>query len=292
MFKSLFTKRNSDVRKNAESSDVQIVEQIHKEFNTASDDAYNEALSIINGTSTEALEKIEKLKRFGFTKSSDITGTKKQVAAFHASKKRSEMLTYYREKYPQYKFISNEDVVRICKKYALLCGPTSSFVGSVPDKNLKEIEKFRILTEEFLYATTILKIDFRYDTPKSNTEEVWKVLKKIGVLYSPSRLYDSDAMARISEECSNHGVNASNIRNVTIRSERDDVFMICAPAKDFDGRDLERDGSFLNKSHEIIMTKQPVPDPVVLKRVKDGFLIVTAWGLEASDPLVVNEKMN
>ena len=36
----------------------------------------------------------------------------------------------------------------------------------------------------------------------------------------------------------------------------------------------------------------PVPDPVVLKEVKGGFLIVTAWGDEASDPNVVNEINN
>jgi hypothetical protein len=36
-----------------------------------------------------------------------------------------------------------------------------------------------------------------------------------------------------------------------------------------------------------------VPDPIVLWPIEDNFyLIVTAWGDEASDPLVVNHKMN
>jgi hypothetical protein len=38
--------------------------------------------------------------------------------------------------------------------------------------------------------------------------------------------------------------------------------------------------------------KQAIPDPVVLKAVKDGYLILAAWGDEASDPIVVNEINN
>jgi len=34
------------------------------------------------------------------------------------------------------------------------------------------------------------------------------------------------------------------------------------------------------------------PDPVVLYPVEKGYIIVTAWGDEASDPLVANEQMN
>jgi len=33
-------------------------------------------------------------------------------------------------------------------------------------------------------------------------------------------------------------------------------------------------------------------DPVVLQPVKGGYLIITAWGDEASDELVVNQKFN
>ena len=35
-----------------------------------------------------------------------------------------------------------------------------------------------------------------------------------------------------------------------------------------------------------------VEDPILTKKVKHGRLIVTAWGDEASDPAVVNERMN
>lgn len=35
-----------------------------------------------------------------------------------------------------------------------------------------------------------------------------------------------------------------------------------------------------------------VPDPVVLQQVKGGYLIITAWGDEASDENVVNQLFN
>ena len=38
--------------------------------------------------------------------------------------------------------------------------------------------------------------------------------------------------------------------------------------------------------------KATAPDPIVLQRVERGYLIITAWGDEASDPIVVNSKNN
>ena len=59
--------------------------------------------------------------------------------------------------------------------------------------------------------------------------------------------------------------------------------LICAPQDDFD-----------MKNHEVKDNKlvKKVPDPVVLCPVRLGYLIITAWGDEASDPLVLNEKNN
>ena len=40
------------------------------------------------------------------------------------------------------------------------------------------------------------------------------------------------------------------------------------------------------------LLRKHIPDPVVLQPVKGGYLIITAWGDEASDEIVVNQKMN
>lgn len=59
-------------------------------------------------------------------------------------------------------------------------------------------------------------------------------------------------------------------------------FWICAPVKDIDTEGLTQVG------HTLVN----VDDPIVLHPVEGGFLIVAAWGPEASDENVVNEKMN
>jgi hypothetical protein len=58
---------------------------------------------------------------------------------------------------------------------------------------------------------------------------------------------------------------------------------ICAPVKDFD-----MEGKVVN-GYKVI--NKPAPDPVVLHAVKGGYLIVCAWGDEASDPMITNERM-
>lgn len=63
---------------------------------------------------------------------------------------------------------------------------------------------------------------------------------------------------------------------------------IAAPRKDFNMTDME--------VRDFKIQKIEIPDPVVLCPVlhkgTKHYLIVTAWGPEASDDLVVNQKMN
>lgn len=58
-------------------------------------------------------------------------------------------------------------------------------------------------------------------------------------------------------------------------------FYICAPPKDMKQEGYSLKGAFLVKD-----------DPIVLLKLQKGYLIIAAWGDEASDPLVVNEKLN
>jgi hypothetical protein len=60
-------------------------------------------------------------------------------------------------------------------------------------------------------------------------------------------------------------------------------FFICAPKKDMSAEGMKLTGSFLTKD---------LPDPIVLHFVKDGFLVVSKWGLEGEDASLTNENMN
>jgi len=57
--------------------------------------------------------------------------------------------------------------------------------------------------------------------------------------------------------------------------------LIIAPEHKLNTEGKIRDGHILR-----------IKDPIVLQPVEEGYLIVSSWGLEASDELVVNNKMN
>ena len=68
------------------------------------------------------------------------------------------------------------------------------------------------------------------------------------------------------------------------RKPLQELLHIVAPQKDFNMDSYEMSG--------FKVVKKSPPDPIVLFKVAHGFIIVTAWGDEASDPLVMNEKNN
>ncbi len=58
---------------------------------------------------------------------------------------------------------------------------------------------------------------------------------------------------------------------------------ICAPKAD-----MNIEGKIMKG----VFATNPVPDPIVLHYVDDGFLILSKWGLEGQDPMLVNEAHN
>ncbi len=56
--------------------------------------------------------------------------------------------------------------------------------------------------------------------------------------------------------------------------------LICAPFKDMNTENMRLSDDYKLEKH--------IPDPVVLKEVPGGYLIITAWGDESEDPLVKN----
>lgn len=141
--------------------------------------------------------------------------------------------------YPNNKFISWSQARDICKKYGLELTGVENYTGTIPEKNLREIEQFNLREKDAYYD------DF---------EEISK------------REYD-----KLPEEERSYATTGADhhICGYYKAVKRRYGFCICAPKKDIS-----------------------IPDAVVLQTVEDGYLIVTAWGDEAADEIVVNEKMN
>lgn len=230
------------------------VEQIHHEFNTAADNLLIEAKSIIDEANTKDVKKVNRLEALGFKQAGQVIELKPLIQKAQLSKEQIELLAYYQLNYPNNKFITEEQVKTICHKYNLVCGDVNRFKGFVPEKNLKEIEKFKLKGDDGK------EIVYKYGSTIQTLEEWYTQHTKPWV-----------------------------DRNVVVDGRKSlgasKSFQICAPIKDMDISGLELEEGYKLK-------KKLIPDPVVLQPVKGGYLILTAWGDEASDELVVNQKFN
>lgn len=70
-------------------------------------------------------------------------------------------------------------------------------------------------------------------------------------------------------------------KDIILEWPKDPKLLICAPENEM--RDYLQFGRTEN---------EPIPDPVVLQPVINGYLIVASWGDEASDEMVLNPKHN
>ncbi len=288
----------------AKKETKEVIEQIHKEFNTAAEILLAQAEDIISKAEVNT-DKHEKLQKFGFNKSKEMVRLSENINVFNKNKNLANIIKQYQNDYPLNKFITLQQVETICKKYNLLLGETSIYTGFVPQKNLEEIANFQgIKSEHRIYNEHGKKILISIDVQNTEHQQFYKLFnyiieKEIPIncknfneflddAYYIGRELRSDGILNY-EEFSSVGNYKScfkaNLEHRDIYSS--DKLYICAPEKDMDLKDVKKKGFQLFKT-----SKVNFPDPVVLKPIKSGFLILTAWGDEASDPLVLNPINN
>jgi hypothetical protein len=209
-----------------EKSNVELIEDIHNEVYSAHDLLLKEAELILQTPIDESKAKdYEKLMSLGFNSEKNIKEHKEEIQKIEQSKKTKQTIDYYSFKYPFNKFINEDSVVRICEKYGLLLTNVDRFIGSIPEKNQKEIINF--------------KVD-KIDIANSYTKE--------------SQYTTGTGLLIIATK------DQLNMKNARVQG------------------------------HKLVdIVKE---DPIVLQPVKNGYLIVSAWGIEASDKEVQNPKFN
>lgn len=260
MFKLL--KRTPKVENEFEGRSMnEIIEEIHETFYTEVDRLLAEA-RISNSLDTDKqnlIDKHERLKALGFINTKEVKEAKDEVARLKALENENkakadliEAINYFSQKYPLYKFITEESVKKICSKYNLVYGSVDRYIGTVPDENLKHMENFKISEED---SCSLVQRSY------------YGLINK--EFFSPSnKEFGTDIFYHYSiSKCP-----------LEIAAPLKDFNMTNSEVKDFKISDIE------------------ILDPVVLQPVifkdKKYYLIVTAWGLEASDELVVNTLYN
>ena len=244
---------------------VAIIEAIHNEFDSSTDRLLKEAKEILSRDVSTA--KGEELSNLGFVRSKASVQTREIIATKIEKEAVAKHIQYYQQQYPFNKFITEAEVERICNKYGLLCGEAEYYTGDVPDKNIKEISSFKLRNDE---CTKHRCGWFKYGSMFNHSYYVSsnKQDGKYGYVTSSRWGYEIHSVADETQD---------------FHYEKQ-TFKICASVKDFDMNNMRvTDGYKLDKN---------IPDPIVLQPVNGGYLIVSKWGLEASDENLVNEINN
>jgi hypothetical protein len=244
----------------------QLVEEIHENFFTEVDRILASAKisHSMESAKQSLIDKCKRLKELGFENAKEVKEAEpeierlKKLEAENRNKKTLvQAIEYFSVRYPQYKFITEDSVVKICRKYGLVYGDISLYKGYVPEKNLRHIEHFKVEKNDECY------LHLHYNANSGNI---------------------------ISRKYTNIDKH-EKINRISFHKSEKCPLEIAAPIKDFDMK-----GTKVNKFNISKIIKVKIPDPVVLKPVffagKKHYLVVTAWGEEASDEMVVNDRMN
>ena len=201
----------------------ELVTEIHETFDSAADRLIKEAQEIVGTPISEDCNLMEEL---GFTQAKGVGENKERKQQIQKQTHKLEALNKLMQFYPQYKFIHQEDVERICNKYSLVFGESDRYKGEIPLKNLQEIANFKKNLN--LHDEDKCYIQYNIFGQKSNT--IYEMYK----YYQESRIHNQP---------------------VSIESS----FFICAPVKDMELRDRERvQGVYIVKEDPIVL--YPVRD--------------------------------
>lgn len=265
------------------------IEIIHNEFNTAGDKLLKEAQEVLNKQESLDEEKVITLKNLGFVNVPEVKKVEKTRKEKELNQGTIDLILKYSLKYPSHKFITEDKIGEICKKYSLVQGDISLYKGFVPKKNLDEIVKFKqtytfpkmakfeSYNQGFPRKARLIDIDHLIEHKSTHNDYHFLSFKKDGKGFQQSNQdYNGTSWYGSLQDKEGKFIDSGRLEIIS-------GYSICAPIKDMDTTNMELKGYKLERH---------IPDPIVLRAVEGGYLIVTAWGDEASDPIVFNEKLN
>jgi hypothetical protein len=202
--------------------------------------------------------KADFLSKIGFEKSI-ATKLYSAVAENH------NVVNEYAKKYlGQYKFILKPQLERVCEKYNLFVRDTNFFLGDIPEKNIKDIMGFSVFVD---------------DLPITESSK-FKLLENYKHLVRGQN--DFMGLSR------NFRIPIEHFAEMRIGR----FIQIAAIKSLFDEQAFAKSQARILNKPELAAKHQVELDPIVLCETKHGYIIITAWGDEANDELVVNQNHN
>jgi len=279
-------------------SERQVIQEIHDEFDTAEDRLLQQADSLLKElnipTQSGIEKKAERLINLGFVNSEVATKSKslkesadKIKIKIVSTREQAELIRYYKQNYPFQKFLTESELERICKKYNLVFAPVSNYTKDVPEKNICEIEKSPILNTKDTVGIEYLFRAHNQNIKKGCPAHIKKALLS-GIKLRRNHSWEiENSIKEIYNTDYTDCIKYTSFDHDIITVDKSGLF-IAAPQSHFNLNGLTKKGkySFMN------VTITEVKDPIVFRYVRGGVQVLSKWGLEASDELLVNEINN
>lgn len=265
---NLFKTAQTTTLEKHEQTTGEIIEQIHNEFNNAGEELLRDAQALLAEIAKKDLTKGNSLLKFGFSQAQETLEHKELLSQKATAQQVANAVMMARREYQFNKFITHDKAIEICEKYNLYIGDTSQYKGFVPRKNLEEIEAFSAkydLNDYYVLNEKELREDL---STRWNRDT-----------YTKLRITHSKKITKEQYENFPRPINWNEKYPVV-----DPIpLKIAAPLKDMDTTGYEVKGRELKKH---------IPDPIVMiprtYNGIDGYIIITAWGDEASDPEIID----
>lgn len=293
---------------------VVTVEQIHTEFDSGEQrilDECDRILAELKIPTESQLERKAKLaQELGFHNSQVVSEAKvfadnrKQIEkTLFVTNEQASLIRYYKEQYPFEKFITIDELKRICEKYGLIHAPVVNYIKDIPEKNLLEIKNAKKRDKSHT-PERVGRLKFELYDWSSNYEEYLSPRHVNGqkhfdiVTKVPDgdiRSWDMRQMAQ--DYFTDKGYPESRLVNFRgeAKLEIDDnqSLFVAAPPSHFNLKGLEQTSEYGYS----VVKRIEVKDPVVFEYFKGNVVrIITKWGTDDDqsylDPALQNEILN
>lgn len=282
------------------------VEVIHAEFDSAQDRILDECDKILAElqipTETQIEKKASIMEELGFINSEIIQQakvlkerTQKIEQKINLTIIQAESIRYFKQKYPFEKFITVDELNRICEKYNLIHAPVSNYIKDIPEKNVNEMLNCTKLDVEDKYVPVFqVELHFYgnlwgYESKYCEKKEIKKLPKTIVV----SKRFDYEHQLRDYLQEKYNIIGILPTQSVTYTKIDKSGLFIAAPKSHFNLEGLNKKSKYGFFKTEIFEVK----DPVVFEYCKNDICrIITKWGTEDDqsylDPSLTNEIFN
>lgn len=181
---------------------------------------------------------------------------------------------YERKYHGIFKFILEPQLERICEKYNLYVRSLDLFLADIPEENIKHMMNFKVHIEDLDNSDRLI--------------EVLDSLKLLHIIQNIGAPGDFNNYLPISLSDLTRALSLAKSRGFRIYNPLE----IAAVESMFHEKAFASSRSRILDTAELSAKSQVDLDPIVLLKTKHGRIIITAWGDEANDETVLNNKLN